>query len=692
MTIVACILGVAAIASLAAAVIFGVRLSSLQGSLARKDKDLKVQLAFHRAMMDTIPSLIMLKDADARIYDCNRAYEEAFGVDVSKLKGRTLLEIDFYPQEVRERMYADDKAMLTSPGKIVHNETRLRFANGEMHELLYWKTAFELPDGSLGGLMGVMVDISDIKKYQKAALEAKEIADAANRAKSSFLATMSHEIRTPMNAVLGMLELMALSKLDEEQLQQLDVVRESSKTLLRIIDDILDFSKIEAGKLDIKPEVMSVADVIDSTFLIYVGVASGKNLLLKKSVDKRVSPALRADPLRLRQILNNFTSNALKFTAKGEVELGVELIARSEETETLRFSVRDTGIGISAEHQARLFQPFVQAEADTTRRFGGTGLGLAICQRLAELMGGRIGMTSQPGRGTALTLTMDFPVADSTELVKSGTTVRSNQSLRARRKVPSIERAEAERSLVLLADDHPTNRLLLVRQLGTLGYAAEAAENGLKALEKWKSGRYALVITDCHMPEMDGYALAREIRRLEASNGGGRIPIVACTANALQGEAETCFAAGMDDYISKPVEMRDLLSKLDRWLPLPGGGVAEGSESGPTVPSPFSENALMEIAGGDQAFLREILADFRQSTHEDARHLKDSLDTGDSIGLRRAAHRMKGASRMVGALDLASVCEALENAAHANDLAKAGELRSHLAAELQRLDHFLQLQ
>ena len=659
--------------------------------LVRAEGELKVQFAFHRAMMDTIPSLIMLKDADARIYDCNRTYEKAFGFEVDKLKGRTLLDIDFYPQDVRERMYADDKAMLASPGKVVHNETRLPFANGEIHDLLYWKTAFLLPDGRLGGLLGVMIDISDIKKYQQEALEAKEVADAANRAKSSFLATMSHEIRTPMNAVLGMLELMSLSKLDDEQGRQLDIVRDSSKALLRIIDDILDFSKIEAGKLEIKPEAMSVTEVIDSTFLVYVGVASSKNLLLKKRIDGRISPALRADPLRLRQILNNFTSNALKFTEKGEIELGVELIARDDEVEQLRFSVRDTGIGISPEARARLFQPFMQAEADTTRRFGGTGLGLAICRRLADLMGGEIAMDSHVGIGTTLVLTVAFPIADPAELTKQAAMdPASRQTLTARRKAPSIEEAVAEGSLVLLADDHPTNRMLLLRQLGTLGYAAEAAEDGLKALEKWKSGRYAVLITDCHMPAMDGYQLAREIRRIEGLNGSGRTPIVACTANALQGEAEICYAAGMDDYVSKPVEMRDLLAKLDRWLPLPNGGVAENAESRPSAPPPLARNALTDISGGDKAIEREILADFRQSAHEDARQLKSGLDSQDANALRSAAHRMKGASRMVGALALASVCEELEHAGRDEDMAKALQLRPRFFAELEKLDDYLQ--
>jgi PAS domain S-box-containing protein len=687
--------GIAVVAVFAAAIVMvasRAQVRALRRQLDARDDELKVQLAFHRAMMDTIPGLIMLKDADARIYDCNRAYEEAFGFDVAGLKGRTLLDLEFYPKEVREAMYADDKAMLASPGSMVHNETRLTYLDGQVHDMLYWKTAFLLPDGRLGGLLGVMIDVSEIKRLEAAAMEAKTMADQANRAKSSFLATMSHEIRTPMNAVLGMLELVSLTRLDDEQRRLLEIVRESSKSLLRIIDDILDFSKIEAGKLEIKPEPMSVARVIDSVFLIYVGLASSKNLLLKKRIDPRIGPALHADPLRLRQILNNFVSNALKFTQEGEVEIGVELLERDAGRERLRFSVRDTGIGIPEDKRAALFQPFQQAEADTTRRFGGTGLGLAICRRLADLMEGEVSLESGVGVGTTLLFTAAFPIADPSELAQAPSNAPVlQQSLAGRRKAPTVQEAEAEGSLILLADDHPTNRLLLMRQLATLGYAAEATRDGVEALEKWKTGRFALLITDCHMPEMDGYQLARAIRALEAKNGGHRIPIVACTANALHGEAQHCFEAGMDDYVPKPVEMRELLAKLDHWLPVPGGDATvavtqvEVGGSAPIVPG-----KVAEISGGDPAMEREILIDFRTSNREDAQALKRSVDARDPAAIQRMAHRMRGASKLVGAFDLASVCEMIEFAGRNQDTAKALELWPLVHEELQRLDQYLE--
>jgi CheY-like chemotaxis protein/HPt (histidine-containing phosphotransfer) domain-containing protein len=239
---------------------------------------------------------------------------------------------------------------------------------------------------------------------------------------------------------------------------------------------------------------------------------------------------------------------------------------------------------------------------------------------------------------------------------------------------PSVAQAETEGTLVLLVDDHPTNRLLLVRQVKTMGYAAESAENGVDALNKWKSGRFKMVITDCNMPEMDGYELARRIRKLESADGGGRTPIIACTANALGGEAETCFAAGMDDYLAKPVELTQLLKKLDQWLPIPEAGAAPSEQSGnrsntsaPGAAAPVDRSVLAEISGGDAAAERDILLDFRRVNDEDATMLKQAVAKNDIPQVARASHRIKGACKMVGAMGLASVCERIEHACRANE-------------------------
>lgn len=500
-------------------------------------------------------------------------------------------------------------------------------------------------------------------------------AQAGNRAKSAFLAAMSHEVRTPLIGINGMIEVLSMGNLDEEQRQDVNILHHSAQNLLQIIGDVLDFSKIEAGKLDLAPETISVLNLVEASVANFKQTASSKGLQILIDTSHALNPAHQADPMRLQQILNNFLSNAVKFTHEGHIAVRVRCIESTQHADRLLFEVQDTGIGVSEENQAKLFQPFSQAEMSTTRRFGGTGLGLAICHHLGELMGGEITMRSAVGEGTTMAFTVTLPIGDATEIVKMEPLDR-RKTTRFIRPKPSLEEAIAERSLILLAEDHPTNRAVLTRQLNLAGFALEVAEDGLDAFEQWKTGRHALVLADLHMPRMDGHQLTTAIRQWEREQGLARTPVIALTANVLQGEAERCIELGMDDYLTKPVRIPVLVAKLREWLPhlqwLPRPRSLESLREDPKPLAPPREpsipvynDALLALSGNDPLAALEILEDFRSATKADLKLLTQFFDLKDQDSLARQAHRIRGASAMVGARGLAQ--KATELATHATN-------------------------
>jgi len=743
---------------------------------------------------------------------------EIFGAgSASDLLGRSVLDFlhpDFH-DAVRERMRQLNQERI--------NVTPLEEKWLRLDGSVFDGEAIAAPiehDGRPGAMV-LLQEITERKKLYADLSLARAEADQASLAKSAFLAAMSHEIRTPMNGVIGMVEVLSRSGLDDEQADAVRTIQQSAFTLLKLIDDILDFSKIEAGKMELELTPVSLIENIEAICSSLNTVATVKGVKLSIFIDPNVPEFVRADATRLNQVVYNLAGNAIKFSGgrpqqPGWVSIRLELV--STEPLRLALSITDNGIGMTSETLKTLFNTFSQAESSTTRRFGGSGLGLAISKRLVDLMQGEITVQSLPGTGSTFTVSLPFDIADEkstysspdlsgleciillseyhdakdlrTYLEHAGARVRFATDLNAARQLASsvtmpivIHTAEPDRAeistetlriafsnntdtrrvmiipgsgrrariaepdvvtmdgsplrqrtllravavaagraspdifhedrgedlkddnhitppgiaeardqgrLILVAEDDAINQKVILKQLGLLGYAAEIADDGFEALQMWHKGHYGLLLTDLHMPNMDGYALTEAIRREEKP--GQKIPILALTANALKGEVNRALATGMDEYLTKPIKLDLLGAALEKWLPRTDAGKTETI----TVTQPekavrslngksVNLNILKGMVGSDPGTIREFLSDYLVAAEKQAAELAAAV-AADNIRLAGdIAHKLKSSSRSIGALRLGDLCAELENTARADDKASLTQTLPRLEAALSEV-------
>ncbi len=775
-----------------------------------------------RSLFENVIDGIITMDAKGRVRAFNPAAERLFGYEAAEVIGHNVSMLMPEPHRSAHdgylaRYVAGGRAAIIGIGREVEGLHR----DGRRLEIDLAVNECELNGERC--FIGIVRDIAERRRITAELERARDAAEQANRAKSTFLATMSHEIRTPMNGVIGMLDVLGHETLTPAQTDTVATIRQSAHTLLSIIDDVLDFSKIEAGHLALEHAPLPLAAIIESIGDTLAPIAASKQVTLEIYVDPRLPEWILGDAVRLRQVLYNLAGNAVKFTGEQTDRPGcVALRAECGTAGGLRLRVIDTGIGMSAQTIERLFQPFMQAEASTTRRFGGTGLGLSIVARLIDLMGGRIGVDSTPGLGSTFTIELPLeaaggqpsiapryafaglpvsllcggdrlgadlgeylaaagarvlPAADVDTLVQDSAAAGdarlaivvvdgrchgadSIERLRGqfaaqagRRDVryvlithgrrresriegddlitldgnvlhrhvflravaiaaglaspvtpavetmlplpaaapPGIEAARTAGRLILVAEDNAINRKVLERQLALLGHAAEFVADGRAALSRWRSHRHALLITDLHMPELDGYELAATIRHEESASGSRRRPIIAFTANALKGEVEHCRSVGMDDCLIKPLQIERLRTALERWLPVASvpAAAAPVPEAPPPRsgerPPPFDPLALQELIGDDAELITGLLDEFLDGVRANLDALRQLQADQDLTGIADIGHRLKSSARAVGAAELGMLYEQLEQAGRADDGPAIDAVLAALAPAIARL-------
>ncbi len=760
----------------------------------RAEEALRTSQARLQGILDNANAFIYLKDLEGRYLLVNKAFERLIGVSEGEAIGHT--NHDLVPADTADEVAGHD-ALVIRDNRAVETEEHLA-VDGKIRTFVSVKFPLRDEKGVPYATGGISTDITDRKRAELELIQARDEAIVATRMKSEFLANMSHEIRTPMNGLIGMSELLLEGQLEPEQREYAELLHSSGETLVSLVNDLLDLSKIEAGKVEIDSDDFRLGETVEDVCDLLAGRAREKGVQLSVLIDAELPDYVRGDQTRLRQVLSNLVANAVKFTSTGEVAVRAWPLVQTEVGAIVSFEVRDTGIGIEAEQLERLWQPFEQADSSTTRRFGGTGLGLTIAKQLAQLMGGEIAANSVIGHGSTFLVTIPFdaspldsavatqedergerlhdlrllvvddnatnrriishhahswlmrpdeaetgaealellrtaaeegepfdvvvtdlhmPGMDGLELARAIGADETLQGMRlillssglderkaargagfedyipkpvrraklyetlasTQRRGPEPESAPARtpglrQPIILVAEDNEVNQLLAVRMLERRGFRADVARDGLQALRAIQERDYDLVFMDCQMPEMDGYAATKAIREYEGE--ALRTPIVAMTAHSMRGDRERCLAAGMDDYLSKPLDQVAFDAALERWLgapvkklELPGQG-SEGNGDSPLDPRTFGR-LRDELA--DSGALPRLVEIFSTQTPERVDELRHAIGAGDTEVVLRLAHTMKGGAASLGATKLAEACKALEEVAREGELGEAAD-------------------
>ena len=599
------------------------------------ERALNDQLEFMRSLVNGTPHPIYVRDRQGLLQSCNDSYLQAFNAKREDILGKGVMQGTVSNAFEAQAFHADYQRVIAE-GTALILDRPLHIGNRRL-TIYHWILPYRDSSGDVQGIIGGWIDISERRQLFEELRAAKEQADEANRAKSTFLATMSHEIRTPMNAVIGMLEL-TLKRIEPQHPDRasIDTAYHSAKDLLGLIGDILDIARIESGRLSLCPDWINLVDTVTSVARIFDGLARQKNLALQV-VFNPPDPAVEVhlDPLRFKQVLSNLVSNAIKFTDHGHVRITLDLMTSDATGRALmQLTVQDSGVGISAEDQQRLFEPFAQAQNGSRQATSGAGLGLVISRNLCEMMGGQLQLNSQPELGTQVCVSLPLQIRPATT--------------HPAKSEPAIKPATTPLH-VLVVDDHPANRLLMCQQLEFLGHRFSIAEDGRSGLELWQAEHFDLVIADCNMPVMNGYDLTRAIRQFELQNRRPPCTVLGFTANAQPEEVQRCKLAGMNDCLFKPLS----LTLLGQWI----DGITPASPA-----SVFDLQSLCLLTGSNPAQTRRLLVELLKSSRLDRQELLTLSPADDREGLTVVAHKIKGAARIAQASRLIECCDALEDA------------------------------